>query len=108
MCVVYLEPSSYPGTHPGTHPRTQTMNFSEPSGKRGHRSEPSGKRGHMASPRECKQTRKNDGVQKTQTLPMVRCGPRAPEVTNLNAVASNLLRTRFNLRVNLCQIQLSL
>ena len=53
---------------PGTHPRgTQTMNFSEPSGKRGHRSEPSDKRGHMASPRECKETRKNNGIQKTQT-----------------------------------------
>ena len=54
MCVLYLVDSSYPGTHSGT----QTMYFSEPSGKRGHRSEPSGKGGHMSSPRECKQTKK--------------------------------------------------
>ena len=38
---------------------------------------------------------KNNGVQKTQTLPLVHCGPHALEVTNLNAVASNLLRTCF-------------
>ena len=81
MCVVYLEPSSYAGTHPVT----QTMNFSELSGKRGHRSSLLG----------CKQTKKNNGVQKTQTLPMVHCGPHTLEVTNVNAMASNLLRTRF-------------
>ena len=35
--------------------------------------------------------RKNYGVQKT----MVHCGPHALEVTNLNAVASNLMSTCF-------------
>ena len=39
----------------------------------------------------------NNGVQKTQMLLMVHCGPRGLEVTNLNAVASNLLRTRFKI-----------
>ena len=53
-CILSLPVSSYPGTHPGT----QTMNFSEPSGKRGRRSEPSGKRGRRSSPHEWKQTKK--------------------------------------------------
>ena len=39
--------------------------------------------------------RKVNGVQQTQTLPMVRCGLHALEVTNLNVVANNLLRTCF-------------
>ena len=34
-------------------------------------------------------------VQQTQTLPMVHCGLHAQEVTNLNVVANNLLRTCF-------------
>ena len=34
-------------------------------------------------------------VQQTQTLPMVHCGLHALEVTNLNVVANNLLRTCF-------------
>ena len=80
VCGVF-EPSYHPRTHPGT----QTMNFAEPSGKRGHRS----------SPRVRKQTKGDNRVWKTQTLPMVHCCPHAPEVTNLNAVASNLLRTYF-------------
>ena len=37
----------------------------------------------------------NNGVQKTHTLPMVYCGSHTLDVTNLNAMASNLLRTRF-------------
>ena len=37
----------------------------------------------------------NNGAQKTQTLPIVHCGSHALEVTNLNTVASNLLRTCF-------------
>ena len=34
-------------------------------------------------------------VQQTQTLPMVYCGLHALEVTNLNVVANNFLRTCF-------------
>ena len=34
-------------------------------------------------------------VQQTQTLPMVHCALHALEVTNLNVVANNLLRTCF-------------
>ena len=79
-CILSLPVSSYPGTHSGT----KTMNFSEPSGKRGNRS----------SPREQKQTKKNNGVQKTQTLPWSSCF-RGNIFTNLNAVASNLPRTCF-------------
>ena len=75
-CILSLPVSSYPGTHPGT----QTINFSEPSGKRGRRS----------SPRERKQE-KIMGFRKRR-----HCrGPHALEVTNLNAVASNLPRTCF-------------
>ena len=39
--------------------------------------------------------RKVNDIQQTQTLPMVRCGLQALEVTNLNVVANNLLRTCF-------------
>ena len=86
-CILWIPVSSYPGTHPGT----QTMNFSEPSGKRGNRSEPSGKRGRRSSPREREQMRKIMAFRKRR-----HCrGPHALEVTNLNAVASNLPRTCF-------------
>ena len=81
-CILWISVSSYPGT--------LTMNFSEPSGKRGNRSEPSGKRGRRSSPRERKQT-KIMAVRKRR-----HCrGAHTLEVTNLNAVASNLPRTCF-------------
>ena len=76
-CILWIPVSSYPGTHPGT----QTMSFSEPSGKRGRRS----------SPREWKQTKKMMAFRKRR-----HCrGPQALEVTNLNAVANNLPRKCF-------------
>ena len=74
-CILSLPVSSYSGTHPGT----QTMNFSEPSGKQGNRSEPSGKRPRRSSPRNRKQSfyiflmKKNNCVQKMQTLPWSSC-----------------------------------
>ena len=86
-CILSILVSSYSGTHPGT----QTMNFSGPSGKRGNRSEPSGKRGRRSSPREQKQTRKIMAFRKRR-----HCrGPHALEVTNFNAMASNLPSTCF-------------
>ena len=72
------------------------MNFSETSGKRGNRSEPSGKRGRRSSPHEQKQTKKIMAFRKRR-----QCrGPHALEVTNLNAVASNLLRTYFKSKIS--------
>ena len=66
-CILWIPVSSYPGTHRGT----QTMNFSDPSGKR--------------------RTKKIMAFKKRK-----HCrGPHALEVTNLNAVASNLPRTCF-------------
>ena len=67
------------------------MNFSEPSCNRGDRSEPSGKRGRRSSLRERKQTKKIMAFKKRR-----HCrGPHALEVTNVNAMASNLPRTCF-------------
>ena len=86
--ILSLPVSSYPGTHPGT----QTMNFSEPSGKRGNKSEPSGKRSRRSSPSRTERNEKKIMAFRKRR----HCrGPHALEVTNLNAVASNLPRTCF-------------
>ena len=72
-CILSLPVLSYPAT--------QTMSFSEPSGKRGRRS----------SPHEWKQTKKLMAFRKRR-----HCrGSHAIVVTNLIAVASNLPRTCF-------------
>ena len=57
------------------------MSFSEPFCERGH------------TGKVIPNSRKVNGVQQTQTLPMVHSGLHALEITNFNVVANNLLKT---------------
>ena len=94
MCVVYLVDFGF--VLPCDSPWDSNNEFPRTSEKRGNRSEHSGKRGHRSSPRETKQKKMKRKRKKMAFRKRRHCrGPHALEVTNFNAVASNLPSTCF-------------